>query len=81
MRERYGTLIIATHDKNGSRLSFGARTSVNPNDDVLTCTKALEFRDAALRDGRVYVCALVPRWKRVLLRAIGIKARDLITKG
>jgi hypothetical protein len=72
MSEQYGTLWVVTQNADGSRRSNMCRTSINPSEDDTLIYKALEFRDAARRDGRVFVCALVPRWKAPLLRLLGI---------
>jgi hypothetical protein len=68
-----GTLYILGFNVRGERTVTCSISSRDPSADEMLCSKALMFRDASRRDGRLFVCALVPRWKRPLLRLLRIR--------
>ena len=68
-----GTLYILGYDAHFERIRTESRSSSDVSTDAMLCSKALTFRDASRHDGRLFVCTLVPRWKRPLLRLLGIR--------
>jgi hypothetical protein len=79
MERNNGTLWVIAERADGSRESTMQRSSISPGRDATLCYKALEFDSAATRDGRTFVCALIPtsRWRLLLLRLAGVSKRDI----
>jgi hypothetical protein len=72
----YPELYVVGYNERHDRIIMSSRTSLDLHADNLLIDKALMFRDASLRDGRLFVCTLVPRWKRVFLKLLRIQYSD-----
>jgi hypothetical protein len=78
MQNEHATMFVRIVSSTGVPLCQMSRTCLDPNADSLLVDKALMFDDAARREldkrkGRMFICDLVPRWKRPFLRLLGIR--------
>ena len=68
-------IYITATNGSGEVIISGSRTTYEPHADDLLIYRALEFKYAARRDGRVFVCELIPAWKARILRLLRIKIK------
>lgn len=68
-----GSICLDGRDARGKQVVVMHRSSINPQADSTLIYKALEFRDAAKRDGRVFVCSLVKPWQARIIKMLGVK--------
>jgi hypothetical protein len=69
----YGAMHYRFTSEEGVNVVYGSRSSIDPHADSLLVDKAFMFRDAAERDGRVFVCALVQPWQARVMRWLGVR--------
>lgn len=71
-----GIIYLEGTTKFGEKVFYGGLTSFDLHTDNTLINKALMFKDASRRDGRIFICTLVPKWKGFFLRMLRIKYNE-----